>query len=184
MNFIKLNSDLESTNKPAFTTATTRENIASGESLSTILGKIAKWFTDLKTGAFNTVANNLTTTASGYVLDARQGKTLLSKITSGLTRLSSSTGIGKMVLPNGAIVVYGAILSSSMSSDNDTGGYSATVNLSSYGLTAPLFAMVTARYPNGHPFATIHSIDDTNKKIKLGCNVSNTTCYIEWLVIG
>lgn len=59
-----------------FTTATTRTNIASGETLPTIFGKIAKWFSDLKTGAFNTVANNLTTTSSGYVLDARKGKAL------------------------------------------------------------------------------------------------------------
>lgn len=33
--------------KPAFTEAQTRANIASGEKLSTIFGKIKKWFTDL-----------------------------------------------------------------------------------------------------------------------------------------
>lgn len=38
---------------PTFTAATTRANIASGEKLSVILGKIAKFFTDLKTVAFS-----------------------------------------------------------------------------------------------------------------------------------
>ena len=60
----------------AFTEASTRANINNNESLKTILGKIKKFFTDLKPHAFNTPANNLTTTASGYALDARQGKAL------------------------------------------------------------------------------------------------------------
>lgn len=65
---------------PTFVGATTRANIASGESTKTILGKIKKYFADLKSHAFNAPANNLTTTAEGYALDARQGKTLQDKI--------------------------------------------------------------------------------------------------------
>ena len=65
----------------AFTEASTRANINSNESLKTILGKIKKYFTDLKTHAFNTPANNLTTTQEGYALDARQGKALDDKVT-------------------------------------------------------------------------------------------------------
>ena len=61
----------------AFTKASTRENIASNEKMSTILGKIAKYFADLGTSAFRAVANNLTTSAAGSsVLDAYQGKVL------------------------------------------------------------------------------------------------------------
>lgn len=61
----------------AFTQATTRANIASNEKLNVMLGKIAKWFADLKTAAFRNVANNLTTSAAGSsVLDAYQGKVL------------------------------------------------------------------------------------------------------------
>ena len=37
---------------PTFTQASTRANIASGETLTTIFGKIMKWFADLKTVAF------------------------------------------------------------------------------------------------------------------------------------
>lgn len=46
----------------AFTEATTRENINSNESLKTILGKIKKYFTDLKAHAFKDPANNFVTT--------------------------------------------------------------------------------------------------------------------------
>ena len=45
---------------PTFTQATTRANIASGEKLSVILGKIMKWYADLKTVAFTGSYNDLT----------------------------------------------------------------------------------------------------------------------------
>lgn len=45
---------------PTFTEASTRANIASGEKLSVILGKIKKWFTDLKTVAFTGAYSDLT----------------------------------------------------------------------------------------------------------------------------
>ena len=45
---------------PTFTEASTRANIASGESFTTILGKIKKFFTDLKTVAFTGSYNDLT----------------------------------------------------------------------------------------------------------------------------
>jgi len=45
-----------------FTAASSRTNISSGEKLSTIFGKIAKWFTDLKAVAFSGSYNDLTNT--------------------------------------------------------------------------------------------------------------------------
>ena len=45
-----------------FTEASTRANIASGESFSTILGKIKKFFTDLKTVAFTGAYSDLSGT--------------------------------------------------------------------------------------------------------------------------
>lgn len=83
-----------------FTRASSRTQLVSGESLKTSLGKIMKWFADLKTVAFTGkytdlsekpvipsgtaaacgVVNNLTTTVAGYVLDARQGKVLKDEI--------------------------------------------------------------------------------------------------------
>ena len=86
----KLNS-----NVTVFTEAFTRSNISSGDGITTIWGKIKKFFTDLKTVAFTgaysdltgkptlgdaaskAVANNLTTASAGSaVLDAYQGKVL------------------------------------------------------------------------------------------------------------
>lgn len=45
---------------PTFTEASTRNNIASGDKLSVIMGKIAKFFNDLKTVAFSGSYNDLT----------------------------------------------------------------------------------------------------------------------------
>lgn len=45
--------------KTAFTPASTRQNITSGEALPAILGKISKFFTDLKTVAFSGSYNDL-----------------------------------------------------------------------------------------------------------------------------
>ena len=60
-----------------FTDAGARENIASGETLKAMLGKIKKWFADMGNAAFRAVANNLTTESAGsHVLDAYQGKML------------------------------------------------------------------------------------------------------------
>lgn len=45
---------------PTFTAATTRANLTSGEKLTLMLGKLAKWFTDLKTVAWTGNYNDLT----------------------------------------------------------------------------------------------------------------------------
>lgn len=68
--------------EPEFTVAEKRENIASKEKMPKILGKIAKFFADLKTVAFSgkysdldgkpAIVNNNTTTEPGSALDARQ----------------------------------------------------------------------------------------------------------------
>lgn len=72
-----------------FTEATTRGNISSGENLSTLFGKIQKYFNDMGESAFYDIANNLTTTTQGFVLDARQGKALKDTCTSIENNLSS-----------------------------------------------------------------------------------------------
>lgn len=94
----------------AFTQASTRTNLKTGEKISASFGKIMKWFADLKAVAFSgsyndlsnkpsipsgaaasqAVANNCTTTAAGSVLDARQGKVLMDK-----TNQLSSEMLGK-----------------------------------------------------------------------------------------
>lgn len=58
----------------SFSQASERSNLSTGEKLSVSLGKIVKWFADLRDSAFRSVANNLSTSSSGSsVLDAYQG---------------------------------------------------------------------------------------------------------------
>lgn len=70
---------------PKFTEAKERKNLTSGEKIHLMLGKISKFFSDMKAIAFSgsyndlvdkpkipTVLNNQTTTEEGYALDARQ----------------------------------------------------------------------------------------------------------------
>ena len=79
------------TNSISFTEASTRANIESGESLSVMLGKTKKWFSDLGESAFNDIANNLTTEVEGSVLDARQGKALSDRLATDESTISSHT---------------------------------------------------------------------------------------------
>lgn len=65
--------------KAEFTEATSRENINSGETHRTIFGKLRKFLSDLGAAAYIAIANNCTTTAAGFALDARQGKVLMDK---------------------------------------------------------------------------------------------------------
>lgn len=98
----------------AFTQASTRTNLKTGEKISASFGKIMKWFADLKTVAFSgsysdlsnkpsipsgaaasqAVANNCTTTAAGSVLDARQGKVLMDKANQLSSDLSNKSNVG------------------------------------------------------------------------------------------
>lgn len=108
---------------PTFTKSSSRTNIASGEKLSTLFGKVMKWFADLKTVAFSgsysdlsnkpiiptipTPVNNLLTTVEGQPLDAVQGKVLndkISDVTESLEETSSNLGIlFNIYNPNGRL---------------------------------------------------------------------------------
>lgn len=65
---------------PSFMEAEKRENVRSGEKSTILWGKVRKWLSDLKSGAFAIIANNCTTTEEGTVLDGRQGKALQDQI--------------------------------------------------------------------------------------------------------
>lgn len=74
---------------------------AVGETGKVLWGKVVKWFSDMaalvatKLNAAN-VVNNLTTTASGYALDARQGKALNDVITYSKTQTLTNATIGSI----------------------------------------------------------------------------------------
>lgn len=104
---------------PTYTVENTLETLTSGEILSKAFGKIAKAISDLIShignksnphsvtasliGALTSsnIVNNLATTASGYALDARQGKALYDKMTSikhaSITASGSNAALGLSV---------------------------------------------------------------------------------------
>ena len=89
---------------------------AVGDNGSTLFGKVSKWFSDMsalvatKLNAAN-VVNNLTTTSSGYALDARQGKALNDAIASTIQLLKTYDSMpitisrGACALINNKIVI-------------------------------------------------------------------------------
>ena len=93
-----------------FTKAATRTNIASGDTHRTIFGKICKFFADLGSSAFSGLANNLTTTAAGYGMDARQGPVIQQKfdqINSNLIALNDGGAIkGMDAREDGVYITY------------------------------------------------------------------------------
>lgn len=85
--------EVDANTQIVFAQAARRENIASGEKLNIILGKIKKWFADIKGAAFQDVSNTLTTTEAGKVLDARQGKVLDEKVAEKLDKTDVVNGL-------------------------------------------------------------------------------------------
>lgn len=88
----------------AFTDSETRENIVSGEKVSTVFGKIKKFFTDLTAPAFaqmiTTKEDLLATKVTGYVPDAKavaDAYTELNGKLSGLKFASISTSVTLLV---------------------------------------------------------------------------------------
>ena len=84
-----------SSNTVTFATAA-KQNLVSGETLGVLFGKLYKWIASLGTAASKNVANNLTTTAAtSFVLDARQGAVLNTRI--GLLKSLNTTNKGSLV---------------------------------------------------------------------------------------
>ncbi len=84
-----------SSNTVTFATVA-KQNLASGETLGVLFGKLYKWIASLGTAASKNVANNLTTTAAtSFVLDARQGAVLSTRI--GLLKSLNTTNKGSLV---------------------------------------------------------------------------------------
>ncbi len=68
--------NLKANNTQTFTEAETRENIASGETVPTLFGKIKKFFADLKAVAFSGSYNDLSDKPSPYSLPIASQNTL------------------------------------------------------------------------------------------------------------
>lgn len=108
-----------------FTEATTRENIATGEKHSTLFGKIAKWFADLKTIAFTgslsdatgtlavnkggTGATNAATARTNLGITAANISAVPLAGSTGITGTLRTTGELQSTTPNGVRIAYGGV---------------------------------------------------------------------------
>lgn len=133
-----------------FSDAASRTNIASGDALNTMLGKIKKWFTDLKDAAFCTVANNLATTEAGAVLDARQGAELNDMIE------ATSSVLGGAI--NNIITTIGSFKVVADDYESPSSGKTKTYTLTTLGT----YLVVVSRYnatseASGAYIASVHT---------------------------
>lgn len=172
-----------------FTQASTRSNIASGETGSTIFGKIKKWFADLGAAAFCSVVNNATTTAANTVLDGRMGKTLqngIDSLNSNLSQGGVDNDVGYSKFPDGTYIQWGFFGGTAMTNSNKNATRQVTFRENFAG-TAPVSVLITpanANYLNGY---CVDNIVVTGcRVILMGALAANTTydSGFRWLAIG
>lgn len=180
----------------AFSQAGSRANLTSGEKIAVSFGKVMKWFADLKTVAFTGsygdlankpsipggaaasqgVANNCTTTAAGYVLDARQGKTLMDKANQISSDLSGGLNGCKVSYEGGSFyAAYGGVkkkLGNCAYSlpamhiqiqDTSAGASPSQIYLPLQGASNVSFRFTKQNY--GRPTAAINYVDGTVQQV-------------------
>lgn len=129
----------------------------------------------LKTGSTSTVANNLTTTTDGYVLDARQGKTLNDSITTLNSTFSYETGTMGLLKPcNGCTHTEGYYIKVGKLVTFNVTIYLTVENLESY-LEIPCLPYKTkddCTFSSGYQKCQLKSNNDSWTTIKVGANHS------------
>ena len=133
---------------PTFTEASTRANIASGEKLSTLFGKIKKFFTDLKTVAF-----------TGSYTD-------LSNKPTSMQNPNSLT-----LTMNGSATNYNGSATASKSWYAPTSGGTAGYNLISNGSGAPVWQQPPYAVCNTSGSTVAKTVSITNFKLVTGVRV-------------
>lgn len=177
---------------PTFTEAATRVNITSGETLSTLFGKIKKFFTDLKTVAFTGSytdlsnkptsmqnPNSLTLTMNGSS-SSYNGASSASKSwyaptsagTSGYEMVSNGSGAPVWKPPSYAVC--------------STSGNTAvkTVSISNFKLTTGVRVLVKFTYEHTSSTAATLNVNSTGaKNIVVHCGTDNIFVkdYFSWL---
>ena len=178
--------------QPTFTEASTRVNIASGETLSTLFGKIKKFFADLKTVAFTGSytdlsnkptsmqnPNSLTLTMNGSS-SSYNGASSASKSwyaptsagTSGYEMVSNGSGAPVWKPPSYAVC--------------STSGNTAvkTVSISNFKLTTGVRVLVKFTYEHTSSTAATLNVNSTGaKNIVVHCGTDNIFVkdYFSWL---
>lgn len=190
--------------EPEFTVADKRENIASKEKMPKILGKIAKFFTDLKTVAFSgkysdldgkpAIVNNNTATEAGSALDARQANPTIegtmanqiSQLNSDLNDINGSLnskkipsfGIENIFTGNPFCIVNNGsdVISVQTDWDIDNGGYGVK-NIKYPAGTATNLTVSLSLPANSIVIVDVNTLNGENIDIQgslIRCNLSNS----------
>lgn len=177
---------------PTFTEASTRANIASGEKLSTLFGKIKKFFTDLKTVAFtgsytdlsnkptsmqnpNSLTLTMNGSATNYNGSATASKSWYAPTsvgTAGYNLISNGSGAPVWQQPPYAVC--------------STSGNTAvkTVSISNFKLTTGVRVLVKFTYEHTSSTAATLNVNSTGaKNIVVHCGTDNIFVkdYFSWL---
>lgn len=83
---------------------------------------------------------------------------------------------------HGLKIVYGTYPLNGFVSDSESGGYKASIDISSHHLTGDLWCAVTPRYPLGHPYVSVAEV--TPENITLLSDAIVQGAYAAWMVIG
>ena len=146
---------------------------AVGDNGSTLFGKIAKWFSDMtalvatKLNA-SAVVNNLTTINPGYVLDARQGKTLKDQIDT----MGAINFISSVTIQPGTYLVTASVLLGGTSND----GSIALVRLYDEAKSAQIHNFYP--FTKAFTFTTVYTVTQATR-LFIQCKAagSDTTAY-------
>lgn len=149
---------------------------STASSLSKIVSGHTTKLNGLKTGSTSTVANNLTTTTDGYVLDARMGKILNDSITTLDSTFSYETGTMGLLRPcpgcthtEGYYIKVGKLVTFNVTI------YLTVENLESY-LEIPCLPYKTKNYctfSSGYQKCQLKSTNDNWTITKVGANYSS-----------
>lgn len=149
---------------------------STASSLSKIVSGHTTKLNGLKTGSTSTVANNLTTTTDGYVLDARMGKILNDSITTLDSTFSYETGTMGLLRPcpgcthtEGYYIKVGKLVTFNVTI------YLTVENLESY-LEIPCLPYKTKNdctFSSGYQKCQLKSTNDNWTITKVGANYSS-----------
>lgn len=149
---------------------------SSASNLSKIVSGHTTKLNGLKTGSTSTVANNLTTTTDGYVLDARMGKSLQDSITTLNSTFSYETGTMGLLKPcHGCTHTEGYYIKVGKLVTFNVTIYLTVENLESY-LEIPCLPYKTKDYctfSSGYQKCQLKSNNDNWTTIKVGANYSS-----------
>ena len=173
--------------KPSFTEASSRANIASGETFATILGKIKKFFTDLKAVAFSGSYNDLSDkptipTVNNATLTIQKNGTNVqtftaNQSTNATANITVPTKVSELTNDSGYTTNVGTITGIKMNgASKGTSGVvdlgtvitahqdiSGKVNKSGDTMTGNLVIQKTGTHDNNYPATlTLRAVDSTN----------------------